>query len=138
MAMELRSLNDFNAYRVNFKGFGFTGTASAGQLTNLDYKLTESRLVYGGQIILKNHEFADKLSFQVVDVDNILGLGAGVVLGEYMKDWHVASDVQTQPPVFVNYPTDVMAGLYLRIAYTSTGSTNVEAAINIYCVKNIT
>jgi hypothetical protein len=138
MPMELRSLSDFNAYRVNFRGFGYSGTATAGQTTNLDFKLTESRLVYGGQLFLKNHVFQDKFHFQVVDVDNILGYGAGTVLGQYMQDWYVADDVVAQPPILVNYPTEVFAGLYIRVAYISTGAVNVSAAINILCVKNIT
>jgi len=138
MSVQLRRNADFNADRVNFAGFGYTGTATAGTTTNLDYLLSEERLVYGGEMILKDHAFGDKVAMQVVDVDNILGYGAGTVLGSYMSNWFVSSDKQTQTQIILDYPTKISAGLYLRVAYTSVGGTNVTASINIHCVKNIT
>lgn len=136
--MELRRIADFNADRVNFKGFGSSGTATAGQVTNIDYKLTEERLVYGGQLILDGHVFGDKVSMQVVDVDNILGYGAGLVLGSYVTDWYISPTEAAQHPLLVEYPTKIMANLYFRLAYTSVGQNNVGVRANIYCVKNIT
>lgn len=138
MAKELKRNSDFDAYRVNFKGFGFSGTATAGQVTNIDYQIAETRLVYGGQLILSSHVHGDKASFQVVDKDNILGYGAGAILGEYIKDWNMAADVSGQYPLLIDYPTEIMTGLYFRIKYTSTGGADVSVGINVYCVKNIT
>jgi hypothetical protein len=138
MSLSLRRISDFDADKVNFAGFGISGTATATTTTNIDYKLTEERLVYGGHAIVKNHAFGDYMALKVVDVDNILGLGAGTVLGTYLSNWYLAEDVQSQPAVMVEYPTKVLANLYLRIAYTSVGNTNVDVKINIFAAKNIT
>lgn len=135
MTVSIRKVSDADADKCNFKGFGISGTAVAGTTTHIDYKLTEERLVYGGQAMLKNHAFGDKIKFQVVDVDNVLGLGAGTVLGEYMKDWNVADDIQVQPIVMVDFPTKISANLYFRIAYTSVGAANVSVCVNIFCFK---
>lgn len=137
MPVDIRKVADADADKCHFKGFGISGTATAGTTTNIDYKLTEERLVYGGQAILKNHAFGDTIKFQVVDVDNILGLGAGTVLGEYMNGWYLADDTQVQPIVMVDFPTKIMANLYFRIAYNSTGATNVNVCVNIFCFKVI-
>jgi hypothetical protein len=136
--LELRRNDEYTAARVNFRGVGFTGTATSNSTTNIDYKLTEDRLVYGGQLILKNQVFGDYVAFSVVDKDNILGYGAGVVLGTYLSSWNVSDDSAVQPALIIDYPTKVLANLYLRIAYTSVGSTAVNVAVNVYCVKNIT
>lgn len=133
----IRKIADADADKCNFKGFGISGTAIAGQSTNIDYKLTEERLVYAGQAILKNHVFGDSIKFQVVDVDNILGLGAGLVLGEYMAGWLVADDTQAQPIVHVDFPTRISADLYFRIVYTSMGANAVSVGVNIFCLKVI-
>jgi hypothetical protein len=138
MARELKHNRDFDAYKVNFKGFGFTGSVQPSQVCNVDYILPETRLVYGGEILLSGHQFGDTLCFQVVDVNNILGYGAGLVLGEYLKDWNVAADTCAQNVVLVDYPTEISAGLGFRIRYTSTGPQTVGVAVNVYCVKNIT
>lgn len=137
MPVDIRKVADADADKCHFKGFGISGTATAGTTTNIDYKLTEERLVYGGQAILKNHTFGDTLKFQVVDVDNILGYGAGAVLGEYMNSWYLAEDTQVQPTVMVDFPTKIMANLYFRIAYNSVGATNVSVCVNIFCFKVI-
>lgn len=138
MALQLKRLEDFDAYKVNFKGFRISGTATAGQVTDIDYRLADGRLVYGGQAILKNHVFGDIITFQVVDVDNLFGYGAGTVLGEYIPSWGVADDTQTQAPIMVTYPTEIFTGLYLRIKYNSTGTNNVSVQINIFAAKNVT
>lgn len=133
--LELKKLDDFDAYRVNFKGFGFNGVGIAGQTTNIDFLVTDERLIYGGQATLKNHTMGDSISMQIVyksqgDPD--------MVLGEFITDWQIADDKQQQDPIMVTYPTKVSAGLYFRIIYKSIGGTNVDVCINTFAVKNVT
>lgn len=137
MAVSIRKIADADADKCTFKGFGISGTADAGTSSNIDYKLTEERLVYGGQAILKNHAFGDSIKFQVIDIDNILGLGVGTVLGEYMAGWLIADDTQVQPVVMVDFPTKISPNIYFRIVYTSVGATNVSVGVNIFCLKVI-
>lgn len=136
--LELKSLSQFSSDKVNLKNFFFSGTATAGQSTNIDFKLLEERLIYGGQTILLNQAFDDYMKFQVVDVDNIMGYGANFVLGEFIEGHTVWTDKQEQKHIQCGFPTKVIAGLYLRLVYVSTGQVNVKVKCNIDCVKNIT
>lgn len=135
--LELKRLEDFDAYKVNFKGFGFKsiGTALAGQTTNVDFQLAEERLIYGGQSVLKNHCFGDEITMQIIYKSQG---NPDVVLGQYIEDWPVADDVQEQDPVMVTYPTKVNAGLFMRIKYKSIGQTDVQVCMRVYAVKNMT
>jgi len=135
--LELKRLSDFDAYKVNLRVFHISGLAVAQQITNIDYKLTEERLIYGGFAILKGHNIDDVIKYQVVDVDNILGFGSNVVLNEFI-DIAVCEDSQKQETIMCGYPSKVPAGLYIRIVYNSTGQQDVKVKANILAVKNIT
>lgn len=135
MASSLRKVSDFASDRINFKGHGKAGTVTAGQVGNIDLKITEERLLNGVQIILKNHVNGDKAKLQVVDVDNILGYGAGTVLSEYATDWYFAGDTENQGIFKLEYVANILTNLYLRIAYTSTGQSNVEVKANYFLHK---
>ena len=125
-----------NADNLKFRGTGVSGTATKNTTTSIDYKLTENRFVNGVQFILKNHVFGDSAQFQVVDVDNILGYGAGTVLDEFGTSWYFAEDVQTQGPFIIPYPALVNSGLYIRIVYNSTGTVNdVDVRLNLFLHK---
>lgn len=129
--------SELSSFELNFRGTGISGTATANTTTNIDYQLTEDRIITGGFLILQNHQFGDYVSFQVVDKDNILGYGAGTVLNEFMTNWYVASDTQIQKGTEASYPAKVFQGLYLRIIYHSTallGNVNVRANFNMHKV----
>lgn len=114
---------------------GITGIATSGQVTNIDYKFTEPRFINGGKLILKNHVMGDSLKFQIVDKDNVFGYGSGIVLDEFVSNWNVAEDKQDQGDYLVSYLARVPTNIYLRLAYTSTGETDVAVALNLYLHK---
>jgi hypothetical protein len=118
--------------KVRFRGVGYAFTATAGATTNGDYKLTANRIIDGTQIIVKNHVHGDKVTFQVVDVDNMLGYGAGVVLDDFGVDWYLAEDQMDQQPIRMFYSAEVFSGLYIRVKYVSVGATNVEVKVNLF------
>lgn len=64
----------------------------------------------------------------MVDVDNILGGCAGAVVTEYITDMPVPPwdyERELASPTAALVP----AGLYLRVAYVSTGGTNVSLGV---------
>lgn len=132
MATSIRKVGDMDADKVKFRGKGISFTATAGTTTSYDYKLIQSRLIDGTSLILKDHANGDSVKFQVVDVDNILGYGAGLVLDEFATDWYVASDRQSQGETRLPYSAEVVAGLYIRLVYTSTGATDVAVKCNLF------
>jgi hypothetical protein len=122
-----------------FRGYGMSGTATKNTTTNIDYKLLEQRYLNGCMLIIKNQVFGDKVKFQVVDVDNILGLGANTVLDEFGTDWYVSEDSQDQGMITIPYPAKIVAGLYIRIVYNSVGTENdVQLKCNLFLHKKAT
>lgn len=129
-----RAFANSDGFRARFKGI--SGTAAQDTTTDIDYKLTEERYINGVRLIADNHVMGDKVDFQVVDVDNILGYGAGVVLDEFGKDWYLDPNVCTQPDVLVPYPAKILANLYIRLKYHSVGTSNdVDLKCNLFLHK---
>ncbi len=128
--LKLTQVSQFASDNVNSASRGVTGLALAGQVTNLDLKLTDDAFITGGVLRTYTSAFGDTATFQVVDVENLLGYGENVVLGQYINEWHMRSDVQEQINEITTYPAKILSGLYLRIIYTSTGDTDVLIAAN--------
>lgn len=120
---------------LNFRGKGISGTITAGQTENIDHKLAENRDFNEIVIVLKDHVFGDKADLQVVDVDNILGYGAGTVLATFFYDYYFAEDVQSQGVLKVDYTGTLQKDLYLRLRYYSTGGTDVKVKANLFLHK---
>jgi hypothetical protein len=132
MATSVRSIFDMNADKVKFRGVGLAFTAAAGVSTTFDYKLTSARVIDGTQVIAKDHVFGDNIDFQVVDVDNILGYGAGTVLDNFGASWYLAADKQDQGHIRMPYSAELIANLYIRVVYHSVGGTNVSVKLNLF------
>lgn len=105
---------------------------SAGQEEVIDLQLIQEaseteQILYGGALYTDVPGFGDYVRFQVVDVDNVLGYGAGVVLKEYIKKGYLNNQ-----NTFEDYDEAgayLPIGLYLRCIYKSTkesGSTKVK------------
>ena len=124
-----RKIEQFDSDMVHVNNQGTISTATAGTTTNIDIKLTDDHCLTGGTLRTYGSVFGDYVIFQVVDVDNILGYGAGAVLGQYCTKWYMRSDAQEQINENTHYPAKIPAGLYLRITYVSIGTTDVQVAI---------
>lgn len=107
--------------------------ATKNATTNLDHKITkDNSYLNGGRFIYQNAEWGDFISCQIVDVDNILGYGAGTVLKTYIEKWYIHPN-ETHAVCELPYAGHVPKNLYLRVKYTSVGTTNdVNMAINYH------
>lgn len=125
-----------NPDNMKFRGTGVTGTCTKNTTTNIDYKLTEDRYLNGIHILCKNHVMGDTANLKVVDVDNKLGYGAGVVLDQFGYNWYMAEDMQSQGVITLDYAALVAKDLYLRIEYVSVGTTtDVSLYVNYFLHK---
>jgi hypothetical protein len=130
----MEGVKEPNGLRARVKGTHF-GTIPYGTTVDLDWKIEQ--LSYGGsnkqsyfdgvQYYASNVELGDTVKFQVVDKDNILGYGAGTVLDEF-ADIYMVPD---KAPCMILYKAKLVANLYLRCKYTSTGTTDVKFIANI-------
>lgn len=104
--------------------------ADPGRDTENDFKIMEDSLVDGALVIAIGSALGDKIKCQVVDVDGIMGMGAGAVLGQYVSDWYMNPSKTEQLDFTSAYPAKIFKGLYLRVCYTSVGESPVNVIIN--------
>lgn len=128
--LKICQTEQFSSLNVNGNHQGVIGTATAGTTTTIDYKLLDDAFLVGGILLTKGATFGDSVTFQVIDIDNVIGYGANVVLGQYISNWYMREDSQSQVNEISSYPAKVLANLYLRIRYTSIGGSNVSVAVN--------
>lgn len=118
--------------KASADAFNFTATANT--TTVFSYKLIAAYYVKGIQFISSNANVGDSLKIELVDIDNILGLGEGAVLGTPIKKAFIQSTVNSQPisadnPEIVKLPAP---NLYIRVSYTNTSLlTGVSVYINL-------
>ena len=128
--LKLNRVDIFASDNVNSNNHGIKGTAIAGQITNIELKMLDDNFITGGTLSTLNSQFGDFINLQVVDIDNILGLGANTILGQYCTSWYLRDDSQEQFNESTNYPAKILAGLYLRLVYHSFGSSDITVIIN--------
>lgn len=125
----VRAFSDSEGMR--FRGTSFIDTVSANSTKSIDYLIAQERYINGGKLIVKNMGADDKMTFQVVDKDNVLGYGANVVLDEFIKDFYLPENETLA--VQLDYPARILAGLYLRLIYTNTNaSQDATVKCNLY------
>lgn len=119
-----------DASGFRFRGASFSGAAATGVTTDIEYRIIQERYINGGRLLVDNIGLNDRMTFQVVDKDNVLGLGAGAVLDEFISEYYVPQDGNLE--VRLDYPARIMAGLYLRLKYTSTHASGCTVKCNLY------
>lgn len=117
----------------------FNETATLNQTTDHDWLIpnvqyngvSKQSYMNGIELLVKDATLGDKITFQVIDKDNVLGYGANFVLDEFGKDWYVLPDKHES---IILYKAKLIVGVYIRLKYTSTASSgNVPKFIcNLY------
>ncbi len=70
----------------------------------------------------------DNVSFSVVDVDNILGYGAGAILDTFADNFYVFPGEVAE---IREHQADLITGLYIRATYNNTGASNARFVGNL-------
>lgn len=119
-----------DAVGFRFRGASFKVDITGNSTEDYDYLLTAERWINGGCLIINNRGADDKVTFQVVDKDNLFGFGAGVVLDEFINDFYIPEDGKLE--ITLVYPARLIQGLYLRMKYTSTHIDGCTVKCNLY------
>jgi hypothetical protein len=119
-----------DAMGFRFRGVSFGCTVAQNETKHCDYHLTEERWINGGRLIVPNKGPSDKVSFQVIDKDNVMGFGNNVVLDQFITDFYIPQTGDLT--VNLAYPARILAGLYLRLIYTSTHESGADVKCNLY------
>ena len=127
---------NFNDKDYVFKGDGVTSTATKNTTTNIDFKVDQDFIyVNGAEFIQVNAVFGDYVECQVIDIDNVLGMGANTVLTQYLTKWYIDPST-TRFSLESPYAGNVPNGCYMRAIYHSVGTSNdVDIAINYFFHK---
>jgi hypothetical protein len=113
--------------------FGAMLSPTAGTTTNCDIALPQTMVLRGGVFFSTNAVVGDWISISVVDKDNVLGYGgtpeSPTILGTYVLSWFIMPGVENILED-VSISQSLPQGVYMRIAYTSVGTTAPTALIN--------
>lgn len=120
----------FDNKALVFNAKGISADATANATTNIDLKIDGDHLLTGAILLTNNSNFGDYISFQVVDIDNVMGFGSNIVLKQFVTNWYMLSDQQKQIDCSINYPAKLIDGLYIRLVYTST-SADVSPKVSV-------
>lgn len=116
----------------------FNETMTKNTTTDKDWKMPQ--LAYQGQnkqSVMDGIEFfcdkavlGDKITFQVIDIDNVLGYGPNIVLDEFGKDWYV---MPGNTETIRLYKAKLIKDVYIRVKYTSVGTVDdVKFVCNLF------
>lgn len=131
MGLDLRNKFDFAAN-------AFEGTATKDSTTDIDFKMSENLFLNGGLLLYKDAAWGDYFAIQIIDIDNILGYGANTILKNYITKWYVHPDTHCLE-LHAEYAGKVLKDLYVRLKYTSVGTTNdVKVKVNLRLHKEET
>ena len=135
MATSIRKQADMDADKVKFRGEGFRFTAASNTTTADTLKITEARLIDGCELITNGAVFGDRVAISVVDVDNVLGYGYNTTLDTFCSNWYINPNTQTSGRVVLPYSAEIIAGLYMKVSFTTTSSNSVDVACNFFAHK---
>lgn len=127
-AIPLADLNP-TLFTPTHKGHSFS--AAAATTTTDNYVLTDDVLMEGATLILVGPAAGDTYSLKIVDVDNVLALGANYVLASPITDFYVDETKQMQEVFKTLYMAKIKAGIYLQTSYTNTNvASSVQVKVN--------
>jgi len=114
---------------LSLVGDGVKDIVPFGTVKNIDFKIAGNpKFLSGAEFYTKGSAVGDFITVQIVDVDNVLGGGAGLVVRQLINKFYVFPELQMilDLPFSGRIPKD----LYLRLKYTSVGLVNVDVLCN--------
>jgi hypothetical protein len=113
--------------------FGALLAPAANTLTNCDIPLPATMVLRGAQLFSSNAMIGDWFSLQVIDKDDVTGQGGTpdvpTILGTYLISWYVMPGV-VNAVEDVSISQQLPQGVYVRVVYTSVGTTAPNVLLN--------
>ena len=129
---EVEEVDVANSKLTTFKSIIPNGTHELLRPHVIDFQIPTTHelwQLWGVWVHAKDFGERDHVSFQVVDIDNILGLGSDFVLKEYDEMW-CECIAKTTGPVLTpdGAPGEIPGGVYVRMLYYATdiSKTNIR------------
>jgi len=124
----LRTQTYIGSHNIVLREFGYNFIATANTNTAGDMVLPVKYL-RGAGFETEDHVFGDSITVQIVDKDNVLGYGAGLVVNTF------GQTIQIPRTGFFTVLSEAISsaiptGLYFRVIYHSVGTTSVKMRVN--------
>lgn len=121
--VQVCDFQDLTGHNLFRKGYFITITA--GQTMEYDSKYSSIMKLQGVAFDVETTAvWGDYVELELVDKDNILGYGVGVVLGKFGETIYVHPGKYFDS--VCSDAKDIPAGIYIRFRYVSTGSNDVR------------
>lgn len=111
------SVFSYEKTKQKFDGNHIKGAPTKGASTNFDLALNDDSLIDGSWVYISGGKIGDTIKFQVVDVNNVLGYGAGTVLDQFLE-WGAPPEANML--ISLVYPGKIPGGVFIRVIYAST------------------
>lgn len=132
--VDISGVKDPKGMRARLVGI-VSSTVTAGQTADLDWQMPQLTWLgankdsyFDGIEYFTNGEPGDYCYFQVLDKDGLL-YPAGTVLEQFGEKYYMT-------PNFLHaillYKAKIIPGMYLRLKYTSTGTSDVKVIANLF------
>lgn len=131
------SNQEYSAKDLNTDFQGATFNITPNTTTDCDFLISDDSILDGLVVDILNENLGDKMSFQIIDKDNVMGYGQDVVLKQFATDIYVTPGIIRQIDHTSSYPAKAFSGLYLRLKYTSTHSETGPILIIRYKLHKI-
>ena len=112
-----------NESKYSFDGTGGISSIVSG-VNNVDVLISEDRSISGAEVWTDSTNYGEYLSFQIIDIDNVLGGGANDIVDSFGDDWQIHPGGPTK--AFPGYVGNIPAGLYVRM------KVNVQSTSKFY------
>lgn len=122
--------SQFSKSSLMFAGKSISFQCADNSESNGDLLLTDDHLLTGGILLVKNGNFSDEVSLQIVHPT----LG---VVNEFVSKYKIIEDETRQFMFDLDYPAKLSAGLSIRVFYKAANSNQSarEIAINLFLHK---
>lgn len=122
--------SQFVKSQLQFSGQAISFDCLTNAESNGDLVLTDDHLLTGGILLVKNGEFTDEVSLQIVHPTY------GVV-NEFVTKYRIIEDETRQFMLDLDYPAKLSAGLTIRVHYKASNlsATTRKIALNIFLHK---
>lgn len=111
----------FDKEETDFNGQGKIAVATKNSTTDIDLLVSTEHIINGGIIYCDKSVVGDYFQCQVVDKDGVYA-APGTVLAQWMTNWPVVPSQSVN--IKIEQVGQVPAGVYLRVKYTSIGTTD--------------
>lgn len=117
---------------LRFRATGVEFPCLSGQETTFDFLLDNNYFCNGAEVLFNTTTPGSRITFQIVDKDNIMGMGENTILDTFVNNWYLSSSHDRNGPIALNYPALLRSGLYIRLIVFNRFNFDITCYTNLF------